>query len=196
MTPDFCADETLFEEVRGTPGSWRQVRENLVAILSNSELENIRLEITDIASYSVDDPDELRRQHQELVALFPESPRASFHIRGFHNAAGRIESKLREKSDYRVCPYPWYSMYMGNNGDVVACCRDLEHQTVLGNLFEQSLDEVWNGERYQALRKSLASAHPEDHDACRDCDMPYDPSKFSLRNMLKTASRRLLLFRK
>ena len=66
--------------------------------------------------------------------------------------------------------------------------RDLERQAILGNLFEQSLDEVWNGELYQALRKSLANARPEDHEACRSCDRPHDSSKFSASNIMKSAT--------
>jgi len=196
MTPDFCANEALFEEVRGTAGSWRQVLDNLTAILTTPEFDHIHLEINDITPYSVDDADELERQHDKLISLFPKSSRIAFYSRNFHNAAGTVASTLDERQAYKVCPYPWYSMYMGNNGDVVACCRDLEHQTVLGNLFEQTLDEVWNGERYQALRSSLKTGFPQDHDACRNCDMPYDPAKFSVSNLAKSARKRLMLFKK
>jgi radical SAM protein with 4Fe4S-binding SPASM domain len=87
-------------------------------------------------------------------------------------------------------------MYIAHNGDVVACCRDLEHQTVLGNLFEQELMDVWNGEKYQALRSDLAHGHPEKQAACDGCDMPYDVAKFSAKNFAKTAIHRMLIFDK
>ena len=76
----------------------------------------------------------------------------------------------------------------------MACCRDLEHKTVLGNLLRQEFDEIWNGEKYQALRRDLVQKQPGKQAACANCDMPYDAAKFSLGNMTKIAVHRLLLF--
>lgn len=194
MTPDFCSDEAYFEEVRGTPGSWKVVRDNVVAALKDDGLSHIEFKVTDISSFGFDDERELDERFEALQALFPKSGRISYHRRVFHNASGIMESRLSERTDYRVCPYPWYTMYIANNGDVVACCRDLEHQTVLGNLFEEDLWSIWNGERYQALRRDLIDRHPEEHAACDGCDMPYDSAKFSLRNLAKTAVHRMLIF--
>jgi len=95
-----------------------------------------------------------------------------------------------------VCPYPWYSMSIASNGDVVACCRDLEHQSVMGNLFEQSLAEIWNGKAFQEMRRDLAAERPDRQSACAGCDMPWDDSKFSMENLVATARNRLLLLRR
>jgi len=194
MTPDFCSDEAYFEEVRGTPGSWKVVRDNLTRAIEDPELGHIEFKVTDISSFRFSDPDDLDRRFAELQALFPKSDRVSFHRRVFHNASGKLESRLASKDGYRVCPYPWYTFFIAHNGDVVACCRDLEHQSVLGNLFEQDLMEIWNGEAYQAMRRDLASGHPERQSACNGCDMPYDTAKFSARNFVKTALHRMLIF--
>ena len=117
----------------------------------------------------------------------------------FHNATGYLpipDEKIENSKKYHLCPYPWFSFFIANNGDVVACCRDLDHLTVLGNLFEQEFDEIWNGEKYQALRRDLIEANPEKQAACVGCDMPYDAAKFSARNMVKTAVHRMLVFEK
>jgi radical SAM protein with 4Fe4S-binding SPASM domain len=195
LTPDFCSDEAYFEEHRGTPGSWKVVLENIRGCLADAALAHLHFEVTDISSYRIRDPDELRRRFEALRALFPRSDRISFHQRTFHNATGHLpiaEDKLG-RGEYHLCPYPWFSFTIASNGDVVACCRDLEHKTVLGNLLEQELDAVWNGERYQALRRDLLGRQPERQAACRNCDMPYDAAKFSLGNLTKTALHRLLL---
>jgi len=194
MTPDFCSDEAYFEEVRGTPGSWKVVLDNLTAAIEDPSLAHIQFKITDISSYRYTDPADLDRRFSALQKLFPESDRVSFHRRVFHNASGKLDSRLKSKEGYRVCPYPWYTFFIAHNGDVVACCRDLEHQSVLGNLFEQDLMEIWNGEKYQAMRRDLATKHPERQAACDGCDMPYDAAKFSLRNFAKTALHRMLIF--
>ena len=41
------------------------------------------------------------------------------------------------------------------NGDVVACCYDLEGDQVMGNLTSNSIKEIWNGEKYNNFRKRL-----------------------------------------
>ncbi|MFP6640787.1 MAG: radical SAM/SPASM domain-containing protein [Myxococcota bacterium] len=193
MTPDFCSDPEYFEEVRGTKGSWQVVLDNLRAALADDELGHIEFKVTDISSFRIRDPAELDRRFEALQALFPSSERISFHRRVFHNASGTMESRIESKDNYRLCPYPWYTLFIAHNGDAVACCRDLEHQTVLGNLFEQDVMEIWNGEKYQALRRDLVEQHPERQAACKGCDMPYDAEKFTLKNFAKTAVHRMML---
>ncbi|MAI80683.1 MAG: radical SAM protein [Deltaproteobacteria bacterium] len=193
MTPDFCSDEAYFEDVRGTKGSWKVVLENLRTALADQDLDHIEFKVTDISSFKIRDADELEKRFKALKALFPESERISFHQRVFHNASGTMESRIESREGYRLCPYPWYTMFIAHNGDAVACCRDLEHQTVLGNLFEQDVMEIWNGEKYQALRRDLVEKHPEKQAACKGCDMPYDGDKFTIKNFAKTAVHRMML---
>jgi len=199
LTPDFCSDEDYFEEHRGTKGSWKVVLENLRGCLEDPALAHFRFKVTDISSYKINEPAELERRFGELKALFPDNDRITFHKRVFHNATGHLPiaaEKVENRKKYHLCPYPWFSFFIGNNGDVVACCRDLDHQTVLGNLFEQEFDEIWNGDKYQALRRDLVEKSPEKQAACVGCDMPYDAAKFSARNMVKTAVHRMLVLEK
>ncbi len=52
-----------------------------------------------------------------------------------------------------VCNYPWTHFEVNNpNGDVTMCC---DNSTVLGNVHEQSVAEIWNGEKYQSARRTM-----------------------------------------
>lgn len=53
------------------------------------------------------------------------------------------------------CPWIYYSMAIYVNGDVVPCCRDTRGEHIMGNLLRQGLDEIWNGEAFQAYRNRL-----------------------------------------
>ncbi len=54
------------------------------------------------------------------------------------------------------------------NGDVYPCCQGGEKPDILmGNVFESSVEEVWNGERYQKLREDFFNG--ELRDTCRQC---------------------------
>ena len=54
------------------------------------------------------------------------------------------------------CIWPWRGIYITYNGDVTACCKITESKEFeLGNIIKQNFWEVWNGEKYQELRKLL-----------------------------------------
>lgn len=54
-----------------------------------------------------------------------------------------------------TCPWIYYSLAIQASGDVVPCCRDPKGEFVMGNILSQSLEEIWNGERYRAFRSEL-----------------------------------------
>ena len=190
LTVDYCADAEIFEVHRGTSGSWESVRENIVGILNDPNLAHVFFEVKDMTSYTVSDPVELEKSMAALQALFPESDRIQYFSKVFHNAAGFLPNTKSSKG-YRLCPYPWSSLNIASNGDVVACCRDLQHKSTLGNVLDQPLKEIWNGPRMRKLRRSLIDGKPANENACRDCDLPWDTSKFSLRYQLQVLRHRL-----
>lgn len=69
------------------------------------------------------------------------------------------------------CYEPYYSFLISQNGAVTTCCRAKE---VMGNLLEQSFEEIWNGEVYRYYRRTINSFRPPE--ACLSCPvkMGYD----------------------
>lgn len=193
FTIDYCFDKEFYESVRGTRNSWLSVKNNVTNILENDELSHISIELTDISAFGIDDRDLVIANRDGLKGLFPASNRLKVFTKTFHNATGFLPSKKKASGAYNLCPYPWTSLSVASNGDVVACCRDLQHKTVLGNLMQQSLPEIWNGEPMMVLRRNLIDRTPEKSAACQGCDLPYDMDKFSWRNIIKTARGRLQL---
>lgn len=52
-----------------------------------------------------------------------------------------------------VCDHPWTHFEVNNpNGDVTMCC---DNGTVLGNVNEASVTDIWNGEAYQEVRRRM-----------------------------------------
>ena len=72
---------------------------------------------------------------------------------------------VKGDSPWRGCMRPWSLMYITANGTALPCCispfavEDFS-SIVLGNVLEDSLPAVWNGERYQALRAAVDSDGP------------------------------------
>jgi len=191
---DFCADKDYFEKVRGTHNSWGRILRNIKNILQNPITSSVNLEITDISSFSENNSKELIDNFLKLKKIFGEQDNITYFTRTFHNATGFVSSNLKKDNTYHLCPYPWTHFRIASNGDIVLCCRDLEHKTVLGNLNTQSVLDIWNGKPMLNARNSLLKQRPQDIVACQDCDLPFDNSKFSVKNFYKSAVGRMQLF--
>ena len=66
---------------------------------------------------------------------------------------------------------PWETVHILADGAVVVC--EVKDKVTIGNLHEQSLSEIWHGERYRNFRRRFVLGHDED---CRQC--PYKQAYF------------------
>ncbi len=83
-----------------------------------------------------------------------------------------------------ICYRPWLSADINYNGDVVPCCYSEE---VMGSIRFRSFRDVWNGEKYNQLRKTFREGKFPDF--CKDCffypgllnDIPFGRQLHTLR---------------
>lgn len=73
-------------------------------------------------------------------------------------------SNLKPRKGHLPCPVPWTGVIVTGDGDVRACCMP---ESVVGNLNEQSIKQIWNGERMQAFRAAVNT--PDPPNPCRVC---------------------------
>lgn len=66
------------------------------------------------------------------------------------------------------CEWIWNSIQLNWNGDAVPCCRDPNGKHVFGNVFQDGLLNVFNGEKARAFRKKILRAQG-DVDICKLC---------------------------
>jgi radical SAM protein with 4Fe4S-binding SPASM domain len=70
-----------------------------------------------------------------------------------------------------ACAYPWQQMIIDLTGEVVPCCFWSGYGNTgkpLGNTNANTVEEIWNGPEYQALRRANASGNLEGH-PCHRC---------------------------
>ena len=190
---DFSSEEKVFDTTRGNSGDYKIVLNNLKNLVDKATKNpGIKLEIVDTTHFDKNyaPTDSLRK----MVELFPSNlpPNIKFWSRQFHNFGGHIQNEQGAKTRYKLCPYPWTSFSVTWDGNVVACCRDTEGKTILGNVFEQSIKEIWRGERYVEMRKALIEKRVQDVTACEKCDMPYSASneRWKIKYILSSLLRR------
>jgi len=112
----------------------------------------------------------VRDMDQGQMYLTKDTTNWYYDVESFRK--GLLRPKIQPKNE---CPWIYYSMSIYVNGDVVPCCRDTTGKFIMGNLLTQGLDEVWNGEPFQAYRRKL-HANQAEISICRLCS-GYDVSK-------------------
>ena len=72
------------------------------------------------------------------------------------------------KEERMDCYWPKAMTYVTVEGDVTPCCNYFDSREIkLGNVFEQSGDEIWNGTEYREFRKRLLAGDLPSK--CRTC---------------------------
>lgn len=188
---DFASEAAAFETMRGRIGDFEIVLDNLRYLVKRaSENRNIGVEIVDVTHFDghVAPEESLRSMRQMFPSELPRNIR--FWSRQFHNFGGHLGAGV--KGGYRLCPYPWVAFNVAWNGDVVACCRDTEGKTVLGNVFREDILTIWRGKAFVEMRKALIEQRPQDVVACRGCDMPFsaDGARWRIGYLLSSLLRR------
>lgn len=70
----------------------------------------------------------------------------------------------------QVCPMPFYFMQINPDGNVVPCCST-KYPAILGNIREESLKQIWNGQRFMQLRLQMLNGASSACDVCKTCNL-------------------------
>jgi len=71
----------------------------------------------------------------------------------------RKEMKVRKKEKYYLdkildpCIRPWYCLTIRSDGAVPVCC--VRQHILMGNIYENSIKEIWEGEKFIEYRKQM-----------------------------------------
>jgi radical SAM protein with 4Fe4S-binding SPASM domain len=102
----------------------------------------------------------------EMEMKAPDSMLVQFHTAG-----------VRKLSETKPCIIPFESIYIDSQANVFPCCHSAG-QSVLGNLHENSLEEIVNGPVMRRFQEDLLHADTTP-DVCRSCNVvPLGPHPF------------------
>lgn len=69
------------------------------------------------------------------------------------------------------CTQLWKNMVVMWDGKVVMCCADMEGDKIFGDLNNNSISEIWNGENLKTVRKIFKKRLKNEIPLCKDCDL-------------------------
>jgi len=124
-----------------------------------------------------------RRASQEELDVVRKSEELCNERGIIFSAAGTatpIDSLTRDFGErpWSGCRRPYTLTYITSSGNILSCCfapfghksaREYKEERVLGNIFEESIADIWQGERYQAFRQAFESHQPAKH--CSQCGL-------------------------
>jgi radical SAM protein with 4Fe4S-binding SPASM domain len=68
-----------------------------------------------------------------------------------------------------ICQYPWERMVVAWNGNAQCCTGWNADDIILGNIKEKSLQEMWQGNLMNNIRKLHATGHRMEMNSCANC---------------------------
>ena len=97
------------------------------------------------------------KEKKRFLSKWSGSGTNDVKIKFLDSWAGTLFSKLMPipKENRYPCEEPWKRVAVLWNGDVVPCCRDWNGFYVYGNLHNNSLREIWEGEKVKELRRQM-----------------------------------------
>ena len=78
---------------------------------------------------------------------------------------GTVGHKIREK---KPCSHIFKFLNIASNGDVVLCCFDYNHSFDIGNVSQENVMDIWNGEKFNKIRSDQISG--KFADICLNCE--------------------------
>lgn len=75
----------------------------------------------------------------------------------------------QEVNNINVCPYIFYSMAINSDGSVSSCFSDWEHINIIGNVNNESVYDVWNGDDLRKLRIAHLEKNKSIYAICAEC---------------------------
>jgi radical SAM protein with 4Fe4S-binding SPASM domain len=108
-----------------------------------------------------------RREHRRTVIH-----RAPEYV---GNRAGTLEHLAVPEALDADCFQPSYKLVVNYRGDAVICTNDYFAKSVMGNVAEQSLLEIWQGPAFQEARRTLRQRERGKLPACKGCNLISTP---------------------
>jgi radical SAM protein with 4Fe4S-binding SPASM domain len=149
---------------------------SLLAMRQKATFSTTRIVIKNIQYYQAD------QQLQTAVPikhLFADNPPDEYRATWADYWPGSHRDNLKEEysvktfssQKYTACTNLWKKMAISWDGQVYACCLDLNRTHLIGNLGDMDLFEVWNAPEMIKLRTKHARNEQASISLCQSCTM-------------------------
>ncbi|MFC1852405.1 SPASM domain-containing protein [candidate division CSSED10-310 bacterium] len=122
------------------------------------------------------DKDYLSLQEKEEAIVFWQKlgvKRIEYYNAPISRAGNVPKLRIKPRKSIQGCRSVWTDqmLHVLFNGDIIPCCMDWSREIVLGNVCQQSIEEIWTGERYTRFRNIVSGDIPcPNNFICKKCE--------------------------
>jgi radical SAM protein with 4Fe4S-binding SPASM domain len=145
------ADDLRHKEVRGQQSNFSESYKNIVQLLDIKAQRNLATTIV-ITMINLNKPwqqeefEKVKEAFKDLdVYVYLKSQDQQWYE----------DNKQQTQSLHWIefCQFPWSSMTIKSNGELVECVEDFNNEIILGDAKTELLADIWNGEKYNRFRQ-------------------------------------------
>lgn len=143
-------DDTVHKKIRGEQSNFTESYKKIQELLKIKEEKNYKttIIITMIDLNRTNQKAEfalLKKAFEGLdVYIYLKSEDQQWYRKDLHGTNSIHWSEF--------CKHPWMSMTIKSNGEAAMCMEDFNNEIILGDATKQTLEEIWNGDKYQQFR--------------------------------------------
>jgi MoaA/NifB/PqqE/SkfB family radical SAM enzyme len=111
-------------------------------------------------------------QMGRMKSMWPASCKVSFGPddgRGGEDRTGPYKTLYTDMP----CECLWNTLYVLSDGIAVMCCQDWSGKVPLGDVFEDGIEKVWNGQKFKAIRVAHKRGLKRSVPVCSICETTY-----------------------
>lgn len=143
--------DTTHKKIRGTASNFSESYKKILELLEIKAEAGYKTTII-VTMLNLNRPDQMEdfRQLKEAfsgkdVYIYMKSEDTQWYRKDYHGTESIHWSE--------ICKHPWMSMTIKSNGEAAMCMEDFNNEIILGDAIKESLNDIWNGEKYRKLRR-------------------------------------------
>lgn len=173
-------DSQTYEKVCGVKINFNRYINNLRYLYEHRGNCKIRMKIADVSIKDIPDGRKIFENIFGPIAdsifverIIPIYDAVDYSDDVYKSAINGRED-IQQNQFHKVCQRPFYRLRVGADGKVTAACCDTPNDIYLGDINEQSLLDIWNGQKRKALLKMQLEGRRFDVPECKNCILPND----------------------
>ena len=166
-------DERKIKEIRGKKADFADSIEKILKLLETKKKKNFKTLLVPCMIDLAVGPNDVD-MHKKFLEFWSDKDVFAYIKSQDNRYMYENDKDLKNKSHYskQYCEFPWLSVSIMADGNVVPCTQISNHELVLGNINKNTLEEIWNGKKYQELRRMhISGKFPKGHKCNEKCDM-------------------------
>lgn len=165
-------DDDKIKSIRGRKANYNDSIKKIEEIIKIKKREKLETLLVP-CMIAFDKKPESIKLHNEFLNFWKEKDVFAYIKSQDNRWLFEQQKEMKNDSHYakQYCEYPWTSVTIMADGNVVPCTQISNNELVFGNINENTLEEIWNSKKYQEFRNMHVSGNfPKDHKCLKNCD--------------------------